>query len=47
MIQDKDYAKFTVRAKATRALDFKKLISLDLIQRQGKGPGTYYVLKKK
>lgn len=45
-IKDKDYAKFTKRAKATRALDFKKLIALDLIERKGVGPSTYYVLKK-
>lgn len=45
-IQDKDYARLTARAKATRALDFKKLIQLELIERKGSGPATYYVLKK-
>lgn len=45
-IQDKDYAKLTNRAKATRALDFKKLVEQGLIERQGKGPATYYTLKK-
>ncbi len=45
-IKDKDYAKITTRAKATRALDFKKLIDLGLIEKMGKGPATYYVLKK-
>lgn len=46
LIQDKDYAKLTTRAKATRALDFKKLIHLELIERKGRGPTTYYVLKE-
>jgi len=45
-ITDADYAKLTNRAKATRSLDFKKLIELELIQREGKGKGTYYKLKK-
>ena len=43
-IADRDYAKLTVRAKATRALDFKKLRNLGLIARKGKGKATYYVL---
>ena len=41
-INDRDYASFTDRAKATRALDFKKLIELGLIERHGKGKNTYY-----
>ncbi len=45
-IRDKDYAKFTTRAKATRALDFKKLVELGLIERLARGPATYYVLKR-
>ncbi len=44
-IKDSDYAKFTGRAKATRALDFGKLINLGLIERKGKGKATYYILK--
>lgn len=44
-ITDREYAKFAGRAKATRALDFKKLLALDLIDRKGKGRATYYVLK--
>lgn len=44
-IKDPDYARLTKRAKATRNLDFKKLINLDLIVRKGKGRATYYVLK--
>ncbi|MGH7203540.1 MAG: Fic family protein [Candidatus Levyibacteriota bacterium] len=46
-ITDQDYAKLTDRAKATRALDFQKLIDLGLISRKGKGRATYYVLKEK
>lgn len=46
-IADRDYAKLVNRAKATRALDFKKLIELGLISRKGKGKATYYVLKEK
>lgn len=46
-ITDRDYAKLTSRAKATRALDFHKLIEFGLIERKGKGKATYYVLKEK
>jgi len=46
-IADSAYAKLVKRAKATRALDFKKLIELGLIERKGKGRATYYVLKEK
>ncbi|KKP59105.1 MAG: Filamentation induced by cAMP protein fic [Candidatus Gottesmanbacteria bacterium GW2011_GWA1_34_13] len=45
-ITDRNYAKLTDRAKATRTLDFQKLIDLDLIERKGKGRSTFYVLKK-
>ncbi|MFC1627040.1 Fic family protein [Patescibacteria group bacterium] len=45
-IADKDYSKLVKRAKATRALDFQKLIKLDLIERKGKGKSTYYILKE-
>ena len=45
-IADRDYAKLVDRAKATRALDFKKLIELGLITRKGKGKATFYVLKE-
>ncbi|MBD3366487.1 hypothetical protein GF360_04090 [candidate division WWE3 bacterium] len=44
-ITDSDYAELTDRAKSTRALDFDKLINLDLIRRKGKGRATHYVLK--
>ncbi len=42
-IKDSDYAKITSRAKATRALDFQKLLELGLIKRQAKGKSTYYI----
>lgn len=45
-ITDKDYAKLVKRAKATRALDFQKLIKMGLISRKGKGKSTYYILKE-
>lgn len=44
-IADRDYVKLVDRAKATRALDFQKLIELNLIVRKGKGKATYYILK--
>jgi Fic family protein len=46
-IRDKDYARITKRAKATRTLDFKKLRDLGLIRRLGKGRATYYKLAGK
>jgi Fic family protein len=45
-ITDRAYAQLTDRAKATRTIDFKKLIDLGLIQRKGKGRATYYVLEE-
>ena len=44
-ITDKEYSKLTDRAKATRSLDYKRLIELNYIQREGKGKNTYYILK--
>ena len=41
-VTDKIYSTLTTRAKATRNLDFKKLISLGIITMQGKGKATYY-----
>ena len=43
-ISDRDYRKLTDRAKATRNLDFNKLINMGLIERKGKGKATYYEL---
>lgn len=44
-VTDLDYSKMTNRAKATRALDFNRLIKLGLIKREGKGRATFYTLK--
>lgn len=41
-ITDPDYAAITSRAKATRALDFRRLLDLGLIERHGKGRATHY-----
>lgn len=45
-ISDRDYAKLTDRAKPTRNLDFRKLITLNIIEKIGKGKATYYQMKK-
>jgi predicted HTH transcriptional regulator len=44
-ITDRNYAELTDRAKATRTLDFQKLLDLGLIERKGRGRSTYYSLK--
>jgi Fic family protein len=44
-ITDSDYSLLTERKKATRVLDFNKLIGMGLIERKGKGKQTHYVLK--
>ncbi len=41
-ITDADYARLTHRAKATRNLDFNKLIALGLIRREGRGRAIHY-----
>jgi len=41
-IADRNYAKLTKRANATRAIDFQKLVMLGLIERKGHGRSTYY-----
>lgn len=43
-INDRTYATVTQRAKATRTLDFQRLMELELIERKGGGRSTYYVL---
>ncbi len=43
-IRDSDYARLTERARPTRHLDFRKLIELGLIEKQGAGRGAYYIL---
>jgi Fic family protein len=45
LIKDSDYAKVTDRSRSSRILDYRKLVDLDLIERKGKGRGTYYILK--
>lgn len=45
-VTDREYAKLTDRAKATRSKDFHKLVELGLIVRMGKGRATYYKLKQ-
>lgn len=44
-ITDREYANLVDRAKATRALDFKRLQQLGMLERQGGGRSTYYTLK--
>ncbi len=44
-IRDAEYAQLTMRAKATRSLDFRHLIRCGLLERLGKGRATYYILK--
>jgi len=43
-ITDRDYGRLTERAKATRVLDFKKLMGVGLIERFGQGRATHYRL---
>lgn len=45
-ITNKDYSQLIDRAKATRALDFQKLIECGLIERKGRARATYYILKE-
>jgi len=46
-ITNHDYSILVDRAKATRRLDFNKLIKFGLIVSRGKGKNTHYVLKEK
>jgi Fic family protein len=46
-ITDGEYSKLVIRARATRHLDFKRLINLRLIEMKGKGKSTYYILREK
>lgn len=45
-ITDRDYSRLTERAKSTRALDFRKLIGLGLIERRGQGRRVHYVRRE-
>jgi Fic family protein len=42
-VTDRDYAARTSRAKATRTLDFQKLIDLGVVVRRGERRGSYYI----
>ena len=44
-INDKLYSTITDRAKATRSLDFKKLLNLGILERFAQGKSTFYRLK--
>lgn len=44
-INDRIYSELTDRARATRNIDFRKLISLKIIDKFGQGKNTYYKLK--
>jgi Fic family protein len=44
VLKDADYEKVTDRSRASRILDYSRLVSLGMIERHGKGRGTYYVL---
>lgn len=46
-ITDRNYSELTDRAKATRVLDFQKLIELGFIERKGKARSTYYTVIEK
>ncbi|MDO8497426.1 MAG: Fic family protein [bacterium] len=46
-ITDREYAKLVFRARSTRHLDFKKLISLGLIEMKGESKAAHYVVKEK
>lgn len=46
-ITDRIYATLVNRAKATRALDFQKLLELGILDRKEKGRATYYILKER
>lgn len=45
-VTDHDYAQRTTRAKATRHIDFQKLLELELIERRGQSRASYYVLRE-
>lgn len=44
-INNVQYSKLVKRAKATRNLDFNKMMELDIIERFGEGKNTHYKLK--
>lgn len=44
-VTDRAYGAVTNRAKATRVMDFQKLIDMGLLERKGKGRSTYYMYR--
>ena len=46
-ITQREYGQITSRSLASRKLDFEKLLQLGLIQTQGSGRGTYYIIVSK
>ena len=44
-VTDRDYSEKTNRAKATRSLDFKRLLEMGILERKGQGRSTYYQRK--
>ncbi len=44
-ISQREYGEISSRSLAARKLDFEKLLDLELIETQGTGRGTHYVLK--
>lgn len=46
-ITDSIYETLVDRAKATRTLDFQKLLELGILDRKEKGRATYYILKER
>lgn len=44
-VTDREYAEHTTRAKATRSLDFRTLVEMEIIERKGRGRSTYYQRK--
>ena len=45
-INQETYSKITSRSRASRILDFKKLLEMNLIVRKGQGRATHYVMKE-
>ncbi len=44
-ITQREYAAISSRSLASRKLDFEKLVDLEMIEAEGVGRGTYYVVK--
>ena len=44
-ITNQQYSEITTRAKATRSKDLRQLVDKGILERKGRGKGTYYVIK--